>query len=217
MYGQPKPQQQYYAPNTTFGGGHRHGGHSHQPQYHVPPPGTDPQLWQWFSSVDTDRSGSISVTELQSALVNGNWSKFDLDTVKMLMSLFDTNRNGTISFTEFAGLWKYLLEWQNVFRHFDRDRSGTIEEHELAEAMRSFGYNLPPQLLTLVGQKYSSEPATIVRYGPPPGITFDRFVRACVAIKTLTESFQRVDTDRDGWIQISYEQFMNVSLFFPIQ
>ena len=22
----------------------------------------------------------------------------------------------------------------------------------------------------------------------------------------------RVDTDRDGWIQISYEQFMNVSL-----
>lgn len=36
-----------------------------------PPPGADPQLWQWFSSVDEDRSGSITVTELQSALVNG--------------------------------------------------------------------------------------------------------------------------------------------------
>ena len=28
-------------------------------------------------------------------------------------------------------------------------------------------------------------------YGPPPGITFDRFVRACVAVKTLTEAFHR--------------------------
>ena len=28
-------------------------------------------------------------------------------------------------------------------------------------------------------------------YGPPPGITFDRFVRACVTVKTLTEAFQR--------------------------
>ena len=28
-------------------------------------------------------------------------------------------------------------------------------------------------------------------YGPPPGITFDRFVRACVVVKTLTEAFQK--------------------------
>lgn len=119
--------------------------------------------------------------------------EFDLDTVKMLMSIFvsyvfffhkiilecflqDSDKNGTISFTgtcfsfllvakysrthdwscstEFAGLWKYLSEWQNVFRHFDRDRSGTIERHELSEALRSFGYALSPQLLGLVGQKY---------------------------------------------------------------
>lgn len=31
---------------------------------------------------------------------------------------------------------------------------------------------------------------TSTEYGPPPGITFDRFVRACVAVKTLTEAFQ---------------------------
>ncbi len=36
-----------------------------------PPANADPQLWQWFSAVDTDRSGAISVTELQAALVNG--------------------------------------------------------------------------------------------------------------------------------------------------
>ncbi|KAF7789542.1 hypothetical protein EIP86_000488 [Pleurotus ostreatoroseus] len=170
-----------------------------------PPPGADPQLWQWFNAVDADRSGSISVTELQAALVNGNWTRFDLDTVKMLMNIFvslialsmadqtlialqDTDRSGTIGFSEFAGLWKYISDWQNVFRHFDRDRSGSIDGHELADALRNFGYNLSPLLLQLLEQKYASGPGG---YGTSTGITFDRFVRACVVVKTLTEAFQK--------------------------
>jgi Ca2+-binding EF-hand superfamily protein len=212
-------QQPYQPPPPAVGPDPRYRampGHPQQPYLqpqHAPPPGADPQLWQWFTSVDEDHSGSITVTELQSALVNGNWTRFDLDTVKMLMSIFDTDRSGTINFTEFAGLWKYISDWQNVFRHFDRDRSGSIEGRELSEALRSFGYSLSPQLLNLVENKYSSEPAS--GYGPPPGITFDRFVRACVVVKTLTESFQRVDTDRDGWIQVNYEQFMQIVLSAP--
>ncbi|KZP23624.1 EF-hand, partial [Athelia psychrophila] len=172
------------------------------------PPGADPQLWHFFSAVDADHSGSISVNELQTALVNGNWTKFDLDTVKMLMNIFDTDRSGAIGFAEFSGLWKYIADWQGVFRHFDRDQSGSIEGSELAEALESFGYNLSPTLLTLVEQKYASGP--IGGYGPAPGITFDRFVRACVVIKTLTEAFQRADTDRDGYVTLNYEQFMKV-------
>lgn len=54
-----------------------------------------------------------------------------------------------------------------------------------------------------------------VRGGPPLGITFDRFVRACVAIKQLTEAFRRIDTDQDGWVQINYDQFMNTVLSLP--
>lgn len=49
----------------------------------------------------------------------------------------------------------------------------------------------------------------------PPGITFDRFVRACVVIKTLTESFQRHDTQRSGWVQINYDTFMEMCLSAP--
>ncbi|KAI0807134.1 EF-hand [Fomes fomentarius] len=201
QYGAPPPQG-YYGHNAAP----RYGA---APPAHGPPSGADPQLWQWFSAVDTDRSGAISVTELRAALVNG----FDLDTVKMLMSIFDTDRSGTIGYNEFAGLWKYIQDWQNVFRHFDRDRSGSIDGAELAEALRSFGYNLSPILLSLLEQKYASGPSD--RYGPPPGITFDRFVRACVVVKTLTEAFQRVDTDRDGWVQMNYEDFMKIVLSAP--
>ncbi|KZT28500.1 EF-hand [Neolentinus lepideus HHB14362 ss-1] len=174
-----------------------------------PPPNADPQLWQWFSTVDTDRSGQISLNELQAALVN----EFDLDTVKMLMNMFDADRSGTIGFNEFAGLWKYIADWQNVFRHFDRDGSGSIEGHELSEALRSFGYNLSPRLLQLIELKYATGPAS--GYAPPAGISFDRFVRACVVVKSLTEAFQQLDTDRDGWIQVSYQQFMEMFLRAP--
>jgi hypothetical protein len=54
---------------SGYGGGYQ----QHQP-HHGPPAGADPQLWQWFSNVDTDRSGSITAVELQNALVNGDWS-----------------------------------------------------------------------------------------------------------------------------------------------
>ena len=54
--------------------------------------------------------------------------------------------------------------------------------------------------------------------GMPPsagGITFDRFVRACVVVKQISESFQRLDTNRSGWVQMNYEQFMHTVLSLP--
>ena len=134
-----------------------------------------------------------------------------------------------------------VQEWNNVFRHFDRDRSGSIDQGELRQALTQFGYNLSPNLLSLLERKYGMPPSSPLscypdRYltalpvfgvdvnkasapsfpgGAPPGISFDRFVRACVVIKTLTESFQRLDNDRDGWIQINYDQFMQTVLSAP--
>jgi len=183
------------------------------PQSQGPPPGADPQLWNWFSAVDIDRSGAISAPELERALINGDWTPFDLDTVKLLMSIFDTDRSGTIGFSEFSGLWKYIKDWQGVFKHFDRDRSGSIDGRELHEALRQFGYNLSPQLLDLLQKKYAGAPTA--HGAASPGITFDRFVRACVVIKQLSEAFGRLDTQRSGWIQINYDTFMQTVLSLP--
>lgn len=189
------------------------GGFAAAPQNRGPPAGADPQLWSWFNAVDTDRSGHITAPELERALINGDWTPFDLDTVKLLMTIFDTDRSGTIGFNEFAGLWKYIKDWQNVFKHFDRDRSGSIDGQELQQALHQFGFNLAPPMIELVQRKYASAPSVPGR--PPPGISFDRFVRACVVVKQLSEAFQKIDTDRDGWIQINYDQFMQTVLSLP--
>jgi len=186
------------------------------PHHQGPPPGADPQLWSWFSAVDVDRSGQISAAELQRALINGDWSTFDLDTVKLLMNMFDTDRSGQIGFNEFSGLWKYIKDWQGVFQHFDRDRSGSIDGTELQNALNQFGYRLSPQLLNLLQRKYASAPQTHGGYpGVQQGITFDRFVRACVVVKQITEAFSALDTDRDGWVQINYDQFLQTVLSLP--
>ncbi|KAJ7189224.1 hypothetical protein C8R46DRAFT_1157817 [Mycena filopes] len=233
-YGAPPPQGGGYGGGAPpyggapggGGGGYGAGGHAGgfaPPGGGGPPPGADPQLWNWFSSVDLDRSGAITANELERALINGDWTPFDLDTVKLLMTIFDTDRSGTIGFNEFAGLWKYIKDWQNVFKHFDRDRSGSIDGGELRDALAQFGYNLSPHLLVLVQRKYDVKASTVAAPAAahgrapagPPGITFDRFVRACVVVKQLSEAFGRLDTDRDGWIQIGYEGFMETVLSLP--
>lgn len=217
-YGSPPPPGYGSPPPSGYGYGQQPppgapGGFATAGRHMGPPPGADPQLWSWFAAVDTDGSGHITAPELERALMNGDWTPFDLDTVKMLMSIFDTDRSGTIGFNEFAGLWKYIKDWQGVFRHFDRDRSGSIDGGELREALSQFGFQLSPQILDLVQRKYATTPGG--RGQPVSGISFDRFVRACVAIKQLSEAFQRLDSDRDGWIQINYDQFMQTVLTLP--
>ena len=71
----------------------------------------------------------------------------------------DTDRSGTIGFNEFAGLWKYIKEWQGVYKHFDKDHSGSIDGKELKDALSQFGYKLSPEILTTLERKYG-EPSS---------------------------------------------------------
>lgn len=53
-------------------------------------------------------------------------------------------------------LTKREQDWQGVFLHFDRDRSGTIDGQELQQALNQFGFRLSPQLLNLLERKYGA-------------------------------------------------------------
>jgi Ca2+-binding EF-hand superfamily protein len=57
----------------------------------------------------------------------------------MMIGMFDRDQSSTIGFDEFAALWKYVTDWQNCFRSFDKDNSGTIDKYEFKQALVAFG------------------------------------------------------------------------------
>ncbi|CAI8034746.1 Peflin [Geodia barretti] len=169
-----------------------------------PPPGVNPELWGWFQSVDADKSGKISAMELRQALVNSNWSHFNQETCRLLIGMFDQNRDGTIDVYEFAALWKYIQEWRQCFDRFDKDRSGNIDASELQQALNSFGYRLSMQFCFLCTRVFDR--------GDTRTMKFDDFIQCCVMLRSLTEGFKRLDTNRSGVVTINYEQFLEIAI-----
>ncbi|XP_013785976.1 programmed cell death protein 6-like [Limulus polyphemus] len=157
-------------------------------------------LWTVFQGVDRDRSGAISATELQGALSNGSWKPFNSETVRMMIGMFDRDNSGTINFEEFCSLWKYVTDWLNCFKSFDRDNSGNIDKNELQAALTSFGYRLSERFYSTLIRKFDRDAMGSVK--------FDDFIQLCVLLQTLTAAFRYHDTDQDGWIRISYEEFL---------
>ncbi|CAF0762399.1 unnamed protein product [Adineta steineri] len=163
---------------------------------------TDAFLRKIFTQVDTDKSGSISSNELQSALSNGTWSPFNPETVRMMIGMFDRDGSSTIDFQEFRDLWKYVSDWEKCFKKFDLDGSGSIDKHELKTALSSFGYRLSDNFYDLLIQKFD-------RTGRGT-VAFDDFIQACVSIQTLTNAFLRHDRQQIGQITIGYEDFLTL-------
>ena len=88
--------------------------------------------------------------------------------------MFDRENRGTVSFQDFGALWKYVTDWQNCFRSFDRDNSGNIDRNELKTALTSFGYRLSDNLIDILIRKYD-------RFGRGT-ILFDDFIQCCVTL-----------------------------------
>ncbi|KAF7245942.1 Peflin [Varanus komodoensis] len=168
------------------------------------PPGVDPEAFSWFQSVDSDRSGGISIRELKEALVNSNWSTFNDETCLMMMNMFDKNKSGRIDLYGFSALWRFLQQWRNLFQQYDRDQSGSINLNELHQALSQMGYNLSLQFSQLLLSRYSQRANN-------PGIQLDRFIQICTLLQTMTEAFREKDTGMSGNARISYEDFLMMS------
>ncbi|XP_041735777.1 programmed cell death protein 6 isoform X2 [Coregonus clupeaformis] len=130
------------------------------------------------------------------------WTPFNPVTVRSIISMFDRENKGGVNFNEFAGVWKYITDWQNIFRTYDRDNSGFIDKNELKQALTGFGYRLSDQFYNTLIEKFDRQ-----RKGQ---VAFDDFIQCCIVLQRLTDVFRRYDTDQDGWIQVSYEQYLSM-------
>jgi Ca2+-binding EF-hand superfamily protein len=146
-------------------------------------------------------TGQLSEKELSAALVNGDWSAFDTQTVRMMIRMFDSDRSGTIGFEEFCGLWSFLASWRTLFDRFDIDRSGNISLSEFSDALAAFRYRLSPDFVKLLFRTYDKR--------QEGAMSFDLFVQSCISLKRMTDVFKKYDDDRDGFITLSFEDFLS--------
>lgn len=133
--------------------------------------------------------------------MNGDWTSFDSQTVRMMIRMFDSDRNGTIGFDEFCGLWSFLASWRTLFDRFDVDRSGNISLSEFSDALVAFRYRLSPQFVELLFRTYDKRQEGVM--------SFDLFVQSCISLKRMTDVFKKYDDDRDGYITLSFEDFLS--------
>lgn len=158
--------------------------------------------------------------ELGSALVNGDYTSFHPKTVKMMIRMFDRNNSGTISFDEFVALWRFLAAWRELFDRFDEDRSGRISLQEFEKALVAFGYRLSQPFVTVLFTTFESKKQQINgehAMGPAKdGMSFDLFVQACISLRRMTDVFKRYDEDRDGYVTMSFEEFLTGKWLFEV-
>lgn len=126
---------------------------------------------------------------------------FDVDTVRMMIRMFDSDGNGTINFDEFRGLWDFLASWRTLFDRFDVDRSGNISLGEFTDALIAFRYRLSPRFVELLFRTYDKRNEGVM--------SFDLFVQSCILLKRMTDVFKKYDDDRDGYITLSFEDFLS--------
>uniref|UniRef100_D3TP68 Ca2+-binding protein n=1 Tax=Glossina morsitans morsitans TaxID=37546 RepID=D3TP68_GLOMM len=163
-----------------------------------------PEAQRWFSMVDRDRSGKINAEELQRALVNGRGEHFSDTSCKLMISMFDNDANGTIDVYEFEKLYNYINQWLQVFKTYDQDNSGHIDENELSQAFIQMGFRFSPEFIQFLVKKNDPQNRKEV--------SVDQFIVVCVQIQRFTEAFRQRDTQQNGVITIGFEDFLTVAL-----
>ncbi|KAK8779636.1 hypothetical protein V5799_019023 [Amblyomma americanum] len=151
-----------------------------------------------FLAADQGHNGAIDYRELQMALSAGTWRPFNMETAKMLVSLFDRNHDGTINFDEFSELYRYVTEWSNAFRHYDPTNIGNIDQNNMKTALKECNYTLSDRFNAMLQRRFE-------RAGR---VYFDEFFQACMFIKGATDAFRRFDRQKTGVVNVRFEEYL---------
>ncbi|CAN9498347.1 unnamed protein product [Ophioblennius macclurei] len=164
------------------------------------PPTSDPS-WAYFKSV-AGLDGEVDAQELQTCLTqsgfSGSYNPFSLETCRLMIAMLDKDYSGKMGFSEFQELFAALNGWKKNFTTFDQDHNGTIERHEMTQAMTSMGYHVSPQVIDVIVKRYSREGR----------IYFDDYVACCIKLQALTADFKRRDIRHQAKVTYNYDDFL---------
>lgn len=172
------------------------------------------QLQATFNSLDRNRGGSLSSTEIASTPIAGQ--RLSAATAKELVKNFDLDRSGEIEFAEFAALNQFVLNLHKAFETTDRDRSGKLDAAEIVTALSYQQLAFTKPTIDKLLKKYSSRSSwggstsssTRGRKPVPTSVTFEQFLLISIHLARIRSIFQAKDTQRKGSINLKLEDLV---------
>lgn len=158
------------------------------------------RLQGWFASMDRDRSGSLSPNEVANLQFGGG--PIGTPVAKKLMNVFDKDASGTIDFQEFVTLNQFLSQAQGAFYASDRNRSGTLDANEAANALQQCGFQMAKRTVQAVVNKADRNKR---------GVNFGTFLRMAAHLAMIRSIFEWNDTKKTGKIELSYDQLAHIT------
>ncbi|KAF8064663.1 prmA [Scenedesmus sp. PABB004] len=144
-------------------------------------------------------AGKIDARELQRALALGRL-EFGPEAVDQMVRAFDTDNSRSLGFEEFQRLHFFLVNVQQSFQTFDRDRSGRLSPDEVHQALQQAGFALDqPAMMAMIG-KFDPDSSG--------SLSLDEYIRTCLFLQTAARTFGAFDPQRTGQVHLSFNQFV---------
>ncbi|XP_020642312.3 calpain-2 catalytic subunit isoform X1 [Pogona vitticeps] len=119
---------------------------------------------------------------------------FSIETCKIMVDLLDTDGSGKLGLKEFHILWTKIQKYQKIYREMDVDNSGTMNSYEMRKALQQAGFKLDCQLHQIIVARFADDQLII---------DFDNFVRCLIRLETLFKIFKKLDTEKNGSVQMN--------------
>ncbi|XP_042331089.1 calpain-8 [Sceloporus undulatus] len=128
---------------------------------------------------------------------------FSINTCREMISLLDNHGTGTLGLVEFKILWMKIQKYLDIYKKVDTDYSGTIDAHEMRNALKEAGFTLNNKVQHTIALRYACSKLTI---------DFDGFLACMIRLETLFKMFQMLDKDKRGVVQLSLAEWLCCAL-----
>ncbi|KAM3930152.1 calpain-8-like [Leptodactylus fuscus] len=162
-----------------------------------------------FQKLSGDK-GEVTAKDIQTIL-NRLLSKrtdlkskgFTLATCREMISLMDMDGIGTLNLVEFKTLWMKIQKYVEIFLKTDKDKSGTMDAHEMRNALQEAGFSLNNNILNGIAHRYADTDLTI---------NFDSFISCMIRLETAFKMFKELDKSNSGKIDFTLPEWMCATL-----